>query len=76
MLSGLVNVTLFAIIFFPDPAVRQPAAAAVLFTPQTIYGWYAWSRQSSNHEAELQIRWLPRSDAGLAGGLRGSDRHR
>ena len=24
-----------------------------------IYGWYAWSRQNSQQEAELQIRWLP-----------------
>ncbi|MDC9151919.1 nicotinamide riboside transporter PnuC [Escherichia coli] len=24
-----------------------------------IYGWYAWSRQTSQNEAELKIRWLP-----------------
>ena len=44
--------------FLPDPAVRQPAAAAVLFGAN-IYGWYAWSRQTQDNQAELQIRWLP-----------------
>ncbi len=24
-----------------------------------MYGWYAWSRQTSSHEAALKIRWLP-----------------
>ncbi len=33
------------------------------FFAANVYGWYAWSRQSSNHEAELRIRWLPRSKA-------------
>ncbi len=30
-----------------------------LFFAANIYGWYAWSRQNSQQEAELQIRWLP-----------------
>ncbi len=58
---GLVNVTLFAIIFFQ---IQLYASLLLqLFFAANVYGWYAWSRQSSNHEAELQIRWLPRSKA-------------
>ncbi|WP_276322783.1 nicotinamide riboside transporter PnuC [Escherichia coli] len=29
------------------------------FFAANIYGWYAWSRQTSQNEAELKIRWLP-----------------
>ncbi|MBI1445390.1 nicotinamide mononucleotide transporter, partial [Escherichia coli] len=31
----------------------------VFFFAANIYGWYAWSRQTSQNEAELKIRWLP-----------------
>ncbi|MNT28528.1 Nicotinamide riboside transporter PnuC [compost metagenome] len=31
----------------------------LFFFAANIYGWYAWSRQNSQQEAELQIRWLP-----------------
>jgi nicotinamide mononucleotide transporter len=70
---GLVNVTLFAIIFF-QIQLYASLLLQLFFFAANVYGWYAWSRQSSNHEAELQIRWLPRQSAGLAGGLRGGDR--
>ncbi len=40
-----------------------PACCCSCSFAANVYGWYAWSRQSSNHEAELQIRWLPRSKA-------------
>ena len=47
---GLINVTLFAIIFFQ---------IQIFFFAANVYGWYAWSRQTSDNQAELQIRWLP-----------------
>ena len=59
---GLVNVTLFAIIFF-QIQLYASLLLQLFFFAANVYGWYAWSRQSSNHEAELQIRWLPRSKA-------------
>ena len=31
----------------------------VFFFVANVYGWYAWSRQTSDNQAELQIRWLP-----------------
>ncbi|MCD9454674.1 nicotinamide riboside transporter PnuC [Klebsiella pneumoniae] len=57
---GLVNVTLFAIIFF-QIQLYASLLLQLFFFAANVYGWYAWSRQSSNPEAELQIRWLPRS---------------
>ena len=59
---GLVNVTLFAIIFF-QIQLYPSLLLQLFFFAANVYGWYAWSRQSSNYEAELQIRWLPRSKA-------------
>ena len=59
---GLVNVTLFAIIFF-QIQLYASLLLQLFFFAANVYGWYAWSRQSSNHEAERQIRWLPRSNA-------------
>ena len=59
---GLVNVTLFAIIFF-QIQLYASLLLQLFFFAANVYGWYAWSRQRSNHEAELQIRWLPRSKA-------------
>ncbi|HAT1611309.1 TPA: nicotinamide riboside transporter PnuC [Raoultella planticola] len=55
---GLVNVTLFAIIFF-QIQLYASLLLQVFFFVANVYGWYAWSRQTSSHEAELRIRWLP-----------------
>ncbi|WP_052284699.1 nicotinamide riboside transporter PnuC [Kluyvera genomosp. 1] len=57
-LFGLINVTLFAIIFF-QIQLYASLLLQLFFFAANIYGWYAWSRQTSHHEAELQIRWLP-----------------
>lgn len=54
---GLVNVTLFAIIFF-QIQLYASLLLQLFFFAANIYGWYAWSRQTTQHEAELQIRWL------------------
>lgn len=53
---GLINVTLFAIIFFQIQLYAS--LLQLFFFAANIYGWYAWSRQNSQQEAELQIRWL------------------
>ncbi len=56
---GLINVTLFAIIFF-QIQLYASLLLQLFFFAANIYGWYAWSRQNSqDKEAELQIRWLP-----------------
>ena len=57
-LFGLINVTLFAIIFF-QIQLYASLLLQLFFFAANIYGWYAWSRQNSQQEAELQIRWLP-----------------
>ncbi len=54
---GLVNVTLFAIIFF-QIQLYASLLLQLFFFVANIYGWYAWSRQNGQ-QAELQIRWLP-----------------
>ncbi len=55
---GLINVTLFAIIFF-QIQLYASLLLQVFFFAANIYGWYAWSRQNTSNEAVLQIRWLP-----------------
>ena len=57
-LFGLINVTLFAIIFF-QIQLYASLLLQLFFFAANLYGWYAWSRQTSQNEAELQIRWLP-----------------
>ena len=59
---GLINVTLFAIIFF-QIQLYASLLLQIFFFAANIYGWYAWSRQTADQEAELQIRWLPRGKA-------------
>ena len=59
---GLINVTLFAIIFF-QIQLYASLLLQLFFFAANIYGWYAWSRQTTQNEAVLQIRWLPLSKA-------------
>lgn len=61
-LFGLINVTLFAIIFF-QIQLYASLLLQLFFFAANLYGWYAWSRQTSQNEAELQIRWLPLAKA-------------
>ncbi|WP_430248222.1 nicotinamide riboside transporter PnuC [Providencia sp. PAZ2] len=56
-LFGLINVTLFAVIFFQIQLYAN-LLLQVFFFGANIYGWYAWSRVSNAQEAELKIRWL------------------
>ena len=54
---GLINVTLFGIIFF-QIQLYASLLLQVFFFAANIYGWYAWSRQTSQNEVELKIRCL------------------
>jgi nicotinamide mononucleotide transporter len=53
---------LLAIIFF-QIQLYASLLLQIFFFAANIYGWYAWSRQTADQEAELQIRWLPRGKA-------------
>ncbi len=55
---GLVNVTLFAIIFF-QIQLYASLLLQLFFFVANIYGWYAWSRRDEGQRPELRIRWLP-----------------
>lgn len=54
---GLINVTLFAIIFF-QIQLYASLLLQLFFFGANIYGWYAWSRQGSDNQAALHVRWL------------------
>lgn len=56
-LFGLINVTLFAIIFF-QIQLYASLLLQIFFFAANIYGWYAWSRVNDFEQAELRIRWL------------------
>ncbi|WP_130834438.1 nicotinamide riboside transporter PnuC [[Erwinia] mediterraneensis] len=55
---GLVNVTLFAVIFF-QIQLYASLLLQLFFFAANLYGWYAWSRQTPDNQALLKIRWLP-----------------
>ena len=55
---GLINVTLFAVIFF-QIQLYASLLLQLFFFVANLYGWYAWSRQTDDHQAALKIRWLP-----------------
>lgn len=61
---GLINVSLFAVIFF-QIQLYASLLLQIFFFAANIYGWYAWSRQTSDNQAELKIRWLSRSTAAI-----------
>ncbi|HHD7738991.1 TPA: nicotinamide riboside transporter PnuC [Providencia rettgeri] len=56
-LFGLINVSLFAVIFFQIQLYAN-LLLQIFFFVANIYGWYAWSRITSSQQAELKIRWL------------------
>ena len=55
---GLINVTLFAVIFF-QIQLYASLLLQLFFFAANVYGWYAWSRQTTDNQAALTIRWLP-----------------
>ena len=54
---GLINVTLFAIIFYQIQLYAN-LLLQIFFWVMNVYGLYAWGRSSSEAE-NLKIRWLP-----------------
>ncbi|ALP42189.1 nicotinamide riboside transporter PnuC [Aeromonas schubertii] len=58
-LFGLINVTLFAIIFF-QIQLYGLLLFQLFFFCANLYGWYAWSRPANDQGESLEIRWLPR----------------
>ena len=54
---GLVNVTLFCILFFQIQLYAN-MMLQLFFFAANVYGWYAWSRQTEEHEHTLKIRWM------------------
>ena len=59
-LFGLVNVTLFAIIFFQIQLYGM-LLLQLFFFCANVYGWYAWTRPAHDQGERLVIRWLPRN---------------
>ncbi|RWR01096.1 nicotinamide riboside transporter PnuC [[Pantoea] beijingensis] len=56
-LFGLINVSLFAVIFF-QIQLYASLLLQLFFFVANIYGWYAWSRQTADNQTALKIRWL------------------
>ncbi|MGF1868952.1 nicotinamide riboside transporter PnuC [Photobacterium indicum] len=54
---GLINVSLFAIIFF-QIQLYGILMLQLFFFCANIYGWYAWTRPSSEAGEMLEVRWL------------------
>jgi nicotinamide mononucleotide transporter len=58
-LFGLLNVSLFSIIFF-QINLYASLLLQIFFFIANIYGWYAWTRvQPETQETALKIRWMP-----------------
>ena len=66
---GLINVTLFAIIFF-QIQLYASLLLQLFFFAANIYGWYAWSRQTPLAAVAKSHRLV----RGLRGGYRLYDR--
>ncbi len=61
-LFGLINVTLFAIIFY-QIQLYALLLLQVFFFWANIYGWYAWTHPTSSGET-LRVRWLEKNKLG------------
>ena len=73
---GLINVTLFAIIFF-QIQLYASLLLQLFFFAANIYGWYAWSRQSAGGGTANPLAAVAKSHhlvRGLRGGYRLYDR--
>ncbi|MBD2784252.1 nicotinamide riboside transporter PnuC [Xenorhabdus sp. DI] len=56
-LFGLINVSLFAVIFF-QIQLYASLILQIFFFAANIYGWFAWSRVNEQKQIALKIRWL------------------
>lgn len=67
---GLINVTLFGIIFF-QIQLYASLLLQVFFFAANIYGWYAWSRQTSQKRGGVENSLVAIAEgAKLVSGLR------
>ncbi len=66
-LFGLINVTLFGVIFF-QIQLYGLLLLQVFFFIANAYGWYAWTRPSTQGD-HLQIRWLNPAKMAVTAGL-------
>jgi nicotinamide mononucleotide transporter len=55
---GLVNVTLFAFVFF-HARLYGAAALQLVYVALSVYGWYRWQHPGPDHRA-LSVSWTPR----------------
>jgi nicotinamide mononucleotide transporter len=55
---GLVNVTLFAFVFF-HARLYGAAALQLVYVALSVYGWYQWQHPGSDERA-LPVSWTPR----------------
>ncbi|PJG59287.1 nicotinamide riboside transporter PnuC [Aeromonas cavernicola] len=67
-LFGLINVSLFAIIFF-QIQLYGLLMLQLFFFCANLYGWYAWTRPANDQGETLQIRWLSKSKLMLTAAL-------
>lgn len=56
-LFGLINVTLFAIIFF-QIQLYSLLLLQLFFFCANVYGWYTWSKPRDGADDALEVRWL------------------
>ncbi|TCN86335.1 nicotinamide riboside transporter PnuC [Shewanella fodinae] len=58
-LFGLINVSLFAVIFF-QIQLYGLLLLQLFFFCANVYGWYAWTHPTGRQGQPLQVRWLAR----------------
>ncbi|CAH0535505.1 Nicotinamide riboside transporter PnuC [Vibrio stylophorae] len=56
-LFGLINVSLFAVIFF-QIQLYGLLLLQLFFFCANVYGWYAWTRPTNDEGDTLQVRWM------------------
>ncbi|MDA0150142.1 nicotinamide riboside transporter PnuC [Vibrio sp. LaRot3] len=66
-LFGLINVTLFAVIFF-QIQLYGLLLLQLFFFCANIYGWYAWTRPNAQGET-LEVRWLSKQKLVITAGV-------
>ncbi|MGL4735144.1 MAG: nicotinamide riboside transporter PnuC [Enterovibrio sp.] len=66
-LFGLINVTLFAVIFY-QIQLYGLLLLQLFFFGANIYGWYAWTRPNAQGDT-LLVRWMSRPKLVLTAGI-------
>ncbi|KJR30717.1 nicotinamide mononucleotide transporter [Vibrio navarrensis] len=66
-LFGLINVTLFAVIFF-QIQLYGLLLLQLFFFCANVYGWYAWTRPNAEGDL-LEVRWLSQKKMMITGAI-------